>query len=118
MTGEAVYRVVLVVVGLMGSAVLVVAAGVLAEVAARAVVARVRPGNTTTGTQTLTAVDPTTLVKGDRIDAGGTRRNVRVDSVNECMNGTICVGVWNKGRYSQVFFKDGRKALLHTTTAS
>jgi len=73
-TGEAVYRVVLVVVGLMGSAVLVVAAGVLAEVAARAVVARVRPGRHVS--RAWTEVEKGNLEDGPPIRLDSTRRRV------------------------------------------
>lgn len=55
-------------------------------------------------------VDPTTLVKGDRIDAGGSRRNAEVHSVSEWGTGSISVMVISKGRYSQVWFKPGQTA--------
>lgn len=45
------------------------------------------------------------LVKGDMIDAGGTRRRAIVESVSEWGTGSVSVQVWSRGRLSQVWFK-------------
>lgn len=55
-------------------------------------------------TTTRVPVSPLSLVKGDRIDAGGKRTDVEVLEVTQWRTGKISVVVNNHGRFSNVWF--------------
>lgn len=62
-------------------------------------------------TATAEHIAPLDLKVGDRVDAGGTRRNATVyDTPIQWGTGSISVLVNSRGRISQVWFKGDTKA--------